>query len=314
MNLPLCKYGDSNCVEVSYLVKSTQENKLEDDIFVCGRCANTLFAGTKPIEIPKPDDVLEPLQCVEYIVDEIMYFCKVNHLDKLWSWMKPDLEEYQERCIQMVNEMGSAKIGKASKFAKGKRTFTQWRRLPYIDIEARRLLDSLFDSNIMTEYTRRAEIKKFRDHKYGTNKLASIPKIVDAQMIVKLRNHIVNTRYGEAQAKLREKSAIIKNLTEVKALLTSQNKDKDQEIQELKIDNQSKDKEISKMKERLEKYEKKIKKLEEHVDLQSNKIEEIKEEAKAQINSIDQPELVDNSYKSSKGETKHCEKTFSRYF
>ncbi|CAI2371398.1 unnamed protein product [Moneuplotes crassus] len=210
MKIPKCEYS-SDCEKIAYLVKSTPQSLHNEDLFVCSKCLNSRFVSEPIVQIPNPGDILYCLEAVEHNLLKIDHFREWHNLDKLWSNLLPELREYKDIHAQLKNDLASAKATNG------------WDRLPYLHVEARALLETVLESRLWKEYCKEDSIRQFRDNQYGTRKMYSASKKwVNGQMI-KLRDHLNVTRYGE----LKEEHKNLKKQYEQKSELCDE---KQQEI------------------------------------------------------------------------------------
>ncbi|CAI2382869.1 unnamed protein product [Moneuplotes crassus] len=191
MKVPKCGYA-GDCGGIEYLVKSTQDNVFMEDLFVCANCLNSRYPGEQFVQIPKPDDILHCLDSVEYNLIKIEHFKEWHKLEKLWRKMLPDLDEYKDRHRQLNCDLASAK------------STNSWESLPYLLIESRVLLHTLFDSQLWKEYCKEQTCREFRDAKHGTRKMYSASKVWVNRQMMKLRDNIANSEYGRLSKKFEQ--------------------------------------------------------------------------------------------------------------
>ncbi|CAI2385691.1 unnamed protein product [Moneuplotes crassus] len=210
MKVPKCEYS-SDCEKIAFLVKSTPESLHNEDLFVCSKCLNSRFASEPIVQIPNPGDVLHCLEATEHNLMRIDHFREWHNLDKLWIKLLPELKDYKDTHAQLNNDLASAKATNG------------WDRLPYLHVEARTLLETVLESRLWKEYCKEDSIRQFRDNQYWTRKMYSASKKwVNGQM-VKLKDYLTETRYGE----LKEEHKKLKKQYEQKSKLCGE---KQQEI------------------------------------------------------------------------------------
>ncbi|CAI2384544.1 unnamed protein product [Moneuplotes crassus] len=191
MKVPKCGYA-GDCGGIEYLVKSTQDSVFMEDLFVCANCLNSRYPGEQFVQVPKPDDILHCLDSVEHNLIKIEHFKEWHKLEKLWRKILPDLDEYKDRHRQLNCDLASAK------------STNSWESLPYLHIESRVLLHTLFESQLWKEYCKEQTCREFRDAKHGTRKMYSASKVwVNGQMM-KLRDNIANSEYGRLSKKFEQ--------------------------------------------------------------------------------------------------------------
>ncbi|CAI2386828.1 unnamed protein product [Moneuplotes crassus] len=130
--------------------------------------------------------------CMLYNLIKIDNFRELHKLDKLWSKLLPDLREYKQTHAQLKNDLGSAKATNG------------WDRLPYLLIEARTLLGTLLKSLLWKEYCKEESIRQFRDSQYGATRMYSASKKWINGQIMKLKDHLTVTRYGELKEEYKQ--------------------------------------------------------------------------------------------------------------
>ncbi|CAI2386189.1 unnamed protein product [Moneuplotes crassus] len=263
MKLPKCPLKKS-CKTISYMIKSTPSNNLKSDIFVCSRCANSVFVKEEVTQIPAEEEILECLSQVEF------YLVRIDQFEQgqggfLWRMKKGErvgekLEEYFEE----------HRLIKAHLFTA---TNTEdYSSLPYIHIESKHLLNTILESEIFKEYNHQKEFMKFRDftdnlidpswsmdltkeredltspdHPSKTritsisltasSKLHQASKAFINQQICNLRDYILTTEHSRVISKLADTKKLVKSQAE-------QISAKDLEIEDQKRKLTEKDQEI----------------------------------------------------------------------
>ncbi|CAI2385086.1 unnamed protein product [Moneuplotes crassus] len=197
MKFPKCDFS-YNCAEVRFMVKATEENRFERDVFVCQRCADTVVVKETVQPIPDLATVIEVLDMAEYYMVKIDTFREIQKVKSKEIWLSQwdrlldDLEEYKEKHRILKENLVSIDLNNS------------WNELPYLHIEAKEFLDSLIESKLIKQYNHQKNCMKFMEDKYQIFRERNASKAWVNSQICKLRDFIGDTDHGRVLEKLKK--------------------------------------------------------------------------------------------------------------
>jgi len=133
------------------MIRKTDTNTLEKNLLVCSLCMMTTYSDQDSEPIPDIDVITESLNLADYNVRKIEFF-KIEHgLDQAWHTVLPQLEGFKTTCDELKEQL---KVIKKS---------NHWEHLVDIHFEIKDVINSLFNSGLMKNYTKQLHCAEFRE-------------------------------------------------------------------------------------------------------------------------------------------------------
>ncbi|CAI2382036.1 unnamed protein product [Moneuplotes crassus] len=194
MDLPKCEIRN-DCGDITYLIKSSPDSILDEDIFVCKKCAMSLYVQEKSIEIADAETILDCLNFSEHNIAKIDNFKESYNFEELWKKMLPDLEAFTIKSIELKDELETADI------------INDWKKMVDIQIQARLLLESILNSKLYKEYIRQTNYMNFRDQEAKKKPKKSLHKNTEkSKSTTKISEHIKVREQLQEENKLFQQS------------------------------------------------------------------------------------------------------------
>ncbi|CAI2362100.1 unnamed protein product [Moneuplotes crassus] len=142
------------------MVRKTDTNTLEKNLLVCSLCMMTTYSDQDSEPIPDIDVITESLNLADHNIEKIEFFKTEHGLHQVWHTALPQLEGFKTTCNELKKQLQIIKRR------------NNWEQLVLIHLEVKDLINSLFCSEIMKNYTKQRHCIEFRQTR-GCNPMVS---------------------------------------------------------------------------------------------------------------------------------------------
>ncbi|CAI2361883.1 unnamed protein product [Moneuplotes crassus] len=258
------------------MIRKTDTNILEKNLLVCSLCMMTTYSDQDSEPIHYIDAITESLNLGDYNVKKIEFF-KIEHgLDQAWHTVLPQFEGFKTTCDELKKQL---KFIKKSK---------HWEHLVHIHFKTKDLINSLFSSELMKNYTKQLHCAEFRETRGYKTFVSDGIQTASRNKVKKIQETIIATQVNLLKESLRRATERDKEKNVQLERLEQDKEELDQTIQALIQEKNNFEQVSSQKQQQVLNLTQTVQTLtEEHKD-RNSLIEEMKEKILSQENTLEQ--------------------------
>ncbi|CAI2361929.1 unnamed protein product [Moneuplotes crassus] len=258
------------------MIRKTDTNTLEKNLLVCALCMITTYSDQDSEPIPDIDVITESLNLADYNVKKIEFF-KIEHgLDQAWHTVLPQLEGFKTTCDELKKQL---KVIKKS---------NHWEHLVDIHLEIKDVINSLFNSGLMKNYTKQLHCAEFRETRGCRTFVSDGSQAVVRNKVKEIQETITATQVNPLKETLRRAAQRDREKNTQLERLEQDKEELDQTIHTLTQEKNNSEQVSTQRQLEIDSLTQQIQALEEEEDQHNRQAEEMKQEILALEDTLQQ--------------------------
>ncbi|CAI2385583.1 unnamed protein product [Moneuplotes crassus] len=153
--LPKCELTKS-CDKIAYQVKRTEQNQLDNDIYVCENCVHLNYSGEPNIALPSTELIVETLHSVDFALKQMSLQMNTHRLDKKWNIFESELNSFKRTYRQFCGAFGAIQHSE------------EWVKMVQLFENLKDFLDRVYNFELM-----KSKRRKFHRNEFETGDILS---------------------------------------------------------------------------------------------------------------------------------------------